>query len=424
MPIEGQHWLSGTLGEFVTFLSGGTPAKEWPDYWSGDIPWLTPKDMKQSLVEQTTDNLTASGVAAGSRIAPIEASYVVVRGMILAHTFPVSRMPRPGAFNQDIKAIVPGPLVRPAYLSCWLRGFAADFLRLAGDSTHGTKKLDLRDLTAFPITLPSQREQDRVVEILDGLDDQTSAVEQTIGKLVAVRNGLLHDLMTRGIATSGSLRPPATIAGSLYETGPCGVRPLGWEVGLLDAFATRGSGHTPSKSNPMYWNGGIKWVSLSDSSKLDRFFITDTDKEISEAGLANSSAVLHPAGTVVLSRDAGVGKSAILSQPMAVSQHFMAWRVGERLDNVYLYYWLQFMKRVFEAIALGSTIQTIGLSYFRKLHIAIPPIAEQAEIAKCMRQSDCAIERAREELSALNLLKIGLTADLLTGRVRVPAEIV
>lgn len=84
--------------------------------------------------------------------------------------------------------------------------------------------------------------------------------------------------------------------------------PDGWSYGLLDRFADRCSGHTPSKSFTEYWNGGIKWISLSDTFRLDNGLVTETDKEISQLGVENSSAQIHPAGTVVLSRDAGIGK--------------------------------------------------------------------------------------------------------------------
>jgi type I restriction enzyme S subunit len=131
----------GVLDDFVTWRSGGTPAKDNPRYWSGDIPWLTPKDMKFFDVEETCDLLTTEGALAGSRLAPPTATYVVVRGMILAHTFPVSQMSRPSAFNQDIKAVLPGAHLLPRYLAYWLAGHADDFLRVVGESTHGTKRV-------------------------------------------------------------------------------------------------------------------------------------------------------------------------------------------------------------------------------------------------------------------------------------------
>lgn len=167
-----------------------------------------------------------------------------------------------------------------------------------------------------------------------------------------------------------------------------------WTTALLDSVCDRGSGHTPSKSHPEYWNGGVKWVSLADSDQLDSPNLLGTKKEISAAGLDNSSAVLHAPGTVVMSRDADVGKCAVLGVEMAVSQHFLAWECSAKglLHNYYLYYWLQNRKTEFERIAVGSTIKTIGLPYFKKLKISFPPLAEQRKIAEILRTWDEAIQ--------------------------------
>ena len=153
--------------------------------------------------------------------------------------------------------------------------------------------------------------------------------------------------------------------------------PKEWKYDLLDKFAVRCSGHTPSQSFPEYWNGGIKWISLADSNRLDKGYIFNTSKEISEEGVKNSSAVLLPAETVVLSRDAGIGKSAVMYEPMAVSQHFIAWKCdnSHKINSWFLYNWLQLNKTEFERQAVGSTIKTIGLPYFKKLKIALLSIS-------------------------------------------------
>lgn len=178
--------------------------------------------------------------------------------------------------------------------------------------------------------------------------------------------------------------------------------PKGWTVSLLDKVTIRGSGHTPDKKKNAYWNGGIKWVSLADSDKLDAGFIGSTDKEVSEQGIRNSSAVVHPAGTVIISRDAGVGKAAVLQTDMAVSQHFIAWRCGEKLGlyNWFLYACLQLQKAEFERQAVGSTIKTIGLPYFKSLHIAHPSYGEQRRIAKVLDAWDDAIATAKNLVAA------------------------
>ncbi|MCJ8215723.1 restriction endonuclease subunit S [Aeromonas veronii] len=196
--------------------------------------------------------------------------------------------------------------------------------------------------------------------------------------------------------------------------------PAGWKYDLLDNFATRCSGHTPSKSFPEYWDGGIKWISLSDSYRLDQGYVYETDKEISEAGIANSSAELHPVETVVLSRDAGIGKSGVMAVPMAVSQHFIAWKCDntEKLNSWFLYNWLQLNKAEFERQAVGSTIKTIGLPYFKKLKIAVPPYPEQNKIAKILSTWDQAISTTEQLLANSQQQKKALMQQLLTGRKR------
>lgn len=196
--------------------------------------------------------------------------------------------------------------------------------------------------------------------------------------------------------------------------------PTGWKYDLLDKFATRCSGHTPSKSFPEYWDGGIKWISLADSSRLDKGYVFETDKEISELGIANSSAELHPAETVVLTRDAGIGKSGVMAVPMAVSQHFIAWKCDnkEKLNSWFLYNWLQLNKAEFERQAVGSTIKTIGLPYFKKLKIAVPPYIEQKKIAQTLSTWDKAITTNEQLLANSQQQKKAIMQQLLTGKRR------
>lgn len=205
-----------------------------------------------------------------------------------------------------------------------------------------------------------------------------------------------------------------------YKQTEVGVIPEDWECQILDELAKRGSGHTPNKKIPEYWNGSIKWISLRDSDVLDNLFIEDTALKISKKGLDNSSAVLHPAGTVVLSRDAGVGKSAIMKYEMAVSQHFMAWQCNSYLNNKFLYFYLQSKKNEFERIAMGSTIKTIGLPYFKELKIPKPSIEEQQAIAEALSDADALIESLEQLIAKKCQIKQGAMQDLLTGQRRLP----
>ena len=116
---------------------------------------------------------------------------------------------------------------------------------------------------------------------------------------------------------------------------------------------------------------------------------------------------------------ATIGKSGITTKQMATSQHFINYICGERLSNLFLYYLLQWSKPQFERIAMGSTIKTIGLSYFKKLCIQVPPRDEQDRIASTLYSLDERMGQEAQQTLALGLLKKGMMQVLLTGKVRV-----
>ncbi|MGZ8158562.1 MAG: restriction endonuclease subunit S [Methylobacter sp.] len=287
------------------------------------------------------------------------------------------------------------------------------------DTSTGVPGLNRNDVYELKVHEPKHAEKAKLAQVLDTLDIAIQKTEAIVDKLKQVKQGLLHDLLTRGVNAHGELRPSYEHAPHRYKESPLGWVPKEWEVSLLDKVAIRGSGHTPNKNAASYWNGGVKWVSLADSNRLDQIYIRDTDKQISELGIANSSAVLHSAGTVILSRDAGVGKSAVLAHDMAVSQHFIAWRCSERLNNLFLYFYLQRAKPHFEAIAMGSTIKTIGLPFFKSYTIFVPSRIEQDVAVNILMNAEHTLTMHGSELMKLKKQKIGLMDDLLTGRVRV-----
>jgi type I restriction enzyme, S subunit len=331
----------------------------------------------------------------------------------------VDELPGDATINGTMMLVRPLRRLDYRYLYHVLNG--RGFQKLIEDKVSGSSipHIFQRDMVELEVDLPPMDQQSKIAEILDTLDEAIRRTEAVVAKLKAMKQGLLHDLLTRGIEANGDLRLPHTEAPHLYKETPLGWLPKDWDALLLDHVTQRGSGHTPSKSIASYWNGGVKWVSLADSHRLDQVFIYETDKEISEAGVANSSAVRHPENTVILSRDAGIGKSAILASEMAVSQHFMAWRCGAKINHIFLYYVLQRAKPKFEAIAMGSTIKTIGLSFFKKYTIALPPRPEQDRAAAILLATEQDIGRHESELGKLISLKSGLINDLLTGHVPV-----
>jgi len=263
------------------------------------------------------------------------------------------------------------------------------------------KMISYKQFSELQFPVPGAPEQQKIADCLSSLDELIAVQGRKVEALKKHKKGLMQQLFPREGETQPRLRL------SEFDTA------ADWEVQPLESLAKRGSGHTPSKNHPEYYGGGVKWISLADSKRLDAGLISKTETEISALGIKKSSAVLHPAGAVLISRDAGVGKSAVMAEPMAVSQHFIVWTCHPHLlSNWFLYFLLQEMKPTFERIATGSTIKTIGLPFFKELSIAVPSVAEQQRIASCLSSIDAFITAETQQLEALKTHKKGLMQQL------------
>ena len=306
-------------------------------------------------------------------------------------------------FRPDAAGVIPeflDHLLQGNHHGRWLRKYIT-----VGARAHGALSVSNHALMSMPVPLPpvevSSPEQQKIADCLGSLDDLIAAEGRKLETLRQHKQGLMQQVFPQPGETVPRLRFP-----DFQDTGA-------WEEEKLDDLARRGSGHTPKKAIAEYYNGGIKWVSLADSKRLDNGFISETEIEISEEGIKNSSAVLHPAGSVILSRDAGVGKSAIISCSMAVSQHFIVWTCDPTvLSNWFLYYQLQLLKPLLEQIATGSTIKTIGLPFFNAMQITVPRLAEQRRIADCLSMLDAQLAAQVHKLDALKTHKHGLLQQL------------
>ena len=399
--IEASDWKPVTLGKIVRIVTDGITA--------ADLSAL-PKVHHYSL--------PAFDVGAGPEIGPgetIKSNKTIVPDDCVLFSKLNPRIPRiwrvsgaaaPHSYcsTEFWPLVAQGRSVDLDYLTQYLGsyGFLGHPSITPASSTNSHQRVDRKAFERFEFLLPPLNEQQRVAEVLRSVDDAIASNQQCLTQAGSVRAALLQRHFHMAEWADGQPLPD------------------GWEMPLLDAVATRGSGHTPNKKIDSYWNGGIKWVSLQDTKKLDQVYISTTAQQISDDGIRNSSAVLHPDGVVVISRDATVGRSAITVGPMAVSQHFIAYRCGKMLNNHYLYYWLQRMKPVFERIGAGSTIKTIGLPFFKSLRIALPPLEKQSQIADVMLDADKAMMSAAAAIQSLRKAKAVVMADLLSGHVRVP----
>ena len=178
-----------------------------------------------------------------------------------------------------------------------------------------------------------------------------------------------------------------------------------------------GTGHTPSRQRPELWipdECTIPWFTLADVWQLRDDTVVnvmETETCVSQAGLENSAAVLHPAGTVLLSRTASVGFSAVMGRDMAVSQDFITWTPAPRLRSHYLLYVLRALRPHLRGLMYGSTHKTIYMPDLLALRAPVPPVQAQDVIVDFLDQEGARIESLRGEIRRAH----GLLAEQLTG---------
>ena len=165
------EWEETTLGSAGAWLSGGTPSKGNGEFWVGTMPWVSPKDMKRPRISDAIDHVSEAAVGSGTQLAPVGSLLMVVRGMILAHTFPVAFAAAPLTFNQDIKALIPAREWSSEFLLYWLQSKGADVLRLVDVANHGTKRLPTERLFSLVMARPPLGEQRKIAAILSSVDD-------------------------------------------------------------------------------------------------------------------------------------------------------------------------------------------------------------------------------------------------------------
>jgi type I restriction enzyme S subunit len=161
--------------------------------------------MKVFRLADTQDRVSEEGVAAGSRLVPTGSVFIVVRGMILAHTFPVCLAGRPMAFNQDVKGIVPRPGLRGEYLAHWFVTNADMMLSIVTEATHGTKRIDLADLHRQFIAVPATREQDAILEVMRIEEARLDHERNELSKFRLLKQGLTEDVLTGRVRVTALL---------------------------------------------------------------------------------------------------------------------------------------------------------------------------------------------------------------------------
>ncbi|MBC3494439.1 restriction endonuclease subunit S [Pseudomonas sp. SWRI100] len=413
-------WERLAIREIGTITGGGTPSREIPSYWHGDIPWVTPGEISSTqtqLLHRTQEHISHTGLnGSGANLLPAGSLMVTTRATLGARAINAVSM----ATNQGFKSIIFKNLADGGYYFHLFEKVKPELVRRASGTTF--LEISGAEFGNIQVPNPPNLEKKLIVQILDTLDTAICETEALIDKLKVVKHGLLHDLLSRGINVHGQLRPPQSEAPQLYKESPLGWIPKEWEVKPAESVCEAVI-DCKNRTPPIVESGHP--VVRTPNVRDGRFVFTElvfTD----EASYKIWTQRGRPRpGDVLITREAPVGEVCLVPADMqeaCLGQRMMMYQPDPSLlrsDFMLIALMSQPVQRVLIDKAGGSTVGHVRVGDIRLLAVPVPPLTEQVKIVD---QYQAAVERLSAEESTLVKLrysKVGLMNDLLTGYVRV-----
>lgn len=400
------HWRLSTLGEsLAAIIGGGTPSRDNPTFWGGDVPWLTVKDMRGRRPTDAQEHITHQAVKeSATNIIPPDTVITATR----VGLGKVVRVPFAAAINQDLKALVVGPDLDKSYLEYWLLSIAT-FLESIGSGTT-VKGIRLETLRQLPIPLAPLHEQR---EIVAEIEKQFSRLDEAVANLQRVKANLKrYKAAVLKAAVEGCLvETEAELArreGRSYETGEellqrileerrekwtgrgkfknptsaavTAALPQGWAWATIDQLAEVGTGATPRRDKATYWiDGDVPWVT---SGVVNDDYVDEASEFVTQQALAETNLTLYPAGTLLIAmygEGKTRGKCAELRIPVTTNQALAALQVEAEIRG-YLRHFLELNYEEMRKVASGGVQPNLNLSLVRSVSVPLPPVSEQKRI--------------------------------------------
>jgi type I restriction enzyme S subunit len=386
-------WVETSLGEIAEVVGGGTPSTAIPEYWDGNIVWLTPTEITSQdgkIVSDSIRKITDLGLKnSGAQMLKKDSVILTSRASVGY----VALSGKDLCTNQGFQSLVPKQSVLAKFLMFWIQQNRSEFESRSAGSTF--KEISKSNVKSIKLQLPPLPEQKRIVDLITSVDSYIEALQLQLESAKRSRNAVLHELLT----ASGD----------------------DWVETTLGEIANWGSGGTPKADNPDFYDGEIPWCVIGDLTESE---VWETEKRITNLGLSNSSAKVIDPGSVLLAMyGASIGRTGISAIPMATNQAIAFARC--HLDLAlpkYLLAYLQTQKTKFVEMGQGAAQPNISQTIIKSWPIALPPIPYQNHLVSTMDVFNTTLFTLQSSINASKLLRSSLLSDLLSGEHKIPAN--
>lgn len=413
-----EDWELFNIAQIGSVVGGGTPSRDVPSFWLGDIPWVTPSEVSAEdtrLLYDTNEHISASGLAgSGAKLLPVGSLLVTTRATLGARAINAV----PIATNQGFKSVI---FKRPEEANYYFHLFEKvkpELVRRASGTTF--LEISGAEFGSIKVPSPSQNEKLKISQILDTVVGAIKETEAIIAKLKAIKQGLLHDLLTRGIEATGELRPAQAEAPHLYKESQLGWMPKEWQVLKVHQLGEVVTGGTPPSHDPYAWGSKIPFITPGDIAEDGPTF--NTERSISERG-KRYVRILPSGSSLVVCIGSTIGKVGITSTQSCTNQQINAIIPHDSVDGTFLFYALKLNIAQLRRLAGLQAVPIVNKSSFETIYLPCPSHAEQIEISNRVQAVSARIQSEALQLEKFRKQRIGLMDDLLSGRVRVTSTL-
>lgn len=299
-------------------------------------------------------------------------------------------------------------------------GFQRRLEQVATGTTNSHVRARPSETLTWDVPFPPLAEQRQVAEILDTLDEGIRGTEQLVAKLELMKQGLLHDLLTRGIDEDGELRDP-TRHPEQFKDSPLGRIPADWEVATAADVCRRIEVGIVIRPTQYYRSSGVPILRSANVREAgidmsDLVFMSETAH-----AMMSKSAVVP--GDLVTVRTGYPGTTAVVPEglPTANCVDIIISRPGPRVRSDFLATWINSEQGKGQVLRSqgGLAQQHFNVGELKRLLVPVPSVGEQERISQAVGS---VIGRVDHELALarkFRSLKEGLKEDLLTGRILV-----
>jgi type I restriction enzyme S subunit len=195
-----ENWVWCRLGEIGKITGGGTPSMGNDEYWNGDIPWVSPKDMWTEFVSDTEMKVTPKGIKESStNLIPVGSLLIVGRSGILKRKLPVAINSVECTVNQDMKVIIPHIIKMNRFLQFMFWGLESTILKEYVKFGMTVHSLKYDEFSQMPIPLPPIKEQERIVQKVEELMQYCNKLEASIKQSEAQNEKLLQQVLREAL---------------------------------------------------------------------------------------------------------------------------------------------------------------------------------------------------------------------------------